>query len=57
MGWCLDCHRNPEPHLRPVSEVTNMAYQPEFELTDTEREGLLAKYDIHPSENCSTCHQ
>jgi len=57
MGWCLDCHRNPEPHLRPVSEVTNMAYEPEFELTDLEREGLLTKYDIHPSENCSTCHR
>ncbi len=24
MGWCLDCHRNPEPNLRPVEEVTNM---------------------------------
>ena len=57
MGWCLNCHRDPEPHLRPVSEVTNMAYQPAFELTDAEREGLLAKYDIHPSENCSTCHR
>ncbi|MEM6393620.1 MAG: cytochrome c3 family protein [Planctomycetota bacterium] len=26
MGWCLDCHREPEKHLRPVSEVTNMTY-------------------------------
>ncbi len=22
MGWCLDCHRNPERHLRPVEFVT-----------------------------------
>ena len=21
MGWCLRCHRNPEPHLRPVEFV------------------------------------
>ena len=23
MGWCLDCHRNPEPHLRPLDQITN----------------------------------
>ncbi len=28
MGWCLDCHRNPEPHLRPPEEVTNMTWNP-----------------------------
>jgi hypothetical protein len=27
MGWCLDCHRNPEPNLRPKDQVTNMAWQ------------------------------
>ena len=21
MGWCLECHRRPEPNLRPVEEV------------------------------------
>ena len=26
MGWCLDCHRAPEKHLRPTSEVTTMGY-------------------------------
>ena len=26
MGWCLDCHREPERHLRPVSELTTMGY-------------------------------
>src|SRR5512143_1861260 len=24
MGWCLTCHRDPEPNLRPPDEVTNM---------------------------------
>ena len=28
MGWCLDCHRNPAPFRRPVSEVTNMKWTP-----------------------------
>lgn len=26
MSWCLDCHRDPNPHLRPRSEVTNMKW-------------------------------
>jgi hypothetical protein len=26
MGWCLQCHREPEKYLRPVEQVTNMTY-------------------------------
>ena len=26
MLWCLDCHRNPEPNLRPLDQITNMAW-------------------------------
>ena len=29
MGWCLDCHRNPEEHLRPIEEITNLDYDVE----------------------------
>ncbi|HET6575720.1 MAG TPA: cytochrome c3 family protein [Fimbriiglobus sp.] len=28
MEWCLDCHREPEKHLRPKAEVYNLAWQP-----------------------------
>ncbi|MGH9887242.1 MAG: cytochrome c3 family protein, partial [bacterium] len=28
MSWCLDCHRNPQPSLRPHNEVTNMRWAP-----------------------------
>lgn len=24
MGWCLNCHRNPNPNLRPRDQITNM---------------------------------
>ena len=26
MSWCLTCHRDPEPHLRPADQITNMAW-------------------------------
>jgi hypothetical protein len=28
MGWCLDCHRNPENKLRPLNQITNLNYKP-----------------------------
>ena len=26
MGWCLDCHRNPEPNLVPPDQVTDLIW-------------------------------
>lgn len=57
MGWCLDCHRDPIDSLRPPSEVTNMSFDQRRELTRDQRRALRDTYDIHPSENCSTCHR
>ena len=28
MGWCLDCHRNPEKNLRPLDYVTKLDFKP-----------------------------
>ena len=28
MRWCLDCHRDPAPHLRPRDRITDMAWEP-----------------------------
>lgn len=53
MGWCLDCHRNPEPHIRPQSEITNMDWELDAELGAQ----LLAERNIQPKQNCSTCHR
>ena len=57
MGWCLDCHRNPELHLRPVEFVTQMDYAlaPDEQRKTGAR--LRAEYNINPSTNCSTCHR
>ena len=29
MAWCLDCHRNPAPHLRPKDQVTHLGWKVE----------------------------
>ena len=56
MGWCLDCHRNPEPHLRPVEFVTDLDWVPtEDPLALGKR--LREQHDINPSTDCYTCHR
>jgi hypothetical protein len=56
MGWCLDCHRNPDPHLRPVEEVTNMNWVVPANHTEFV-EQLKAKRKVNPPTECSACHR
>jgi len=53
MSWCLDCHRNPEPHLRRDEHITQLDYVPDA----SERTLVLEEKGIQPSTNCSTCHR
>ncbi len=56
MGWCLDCHRNPQPHLRPVEFVTRMDWMPDEDPAALGRR-LAEQNRIAPSTDCSTCHR
>lgn len=56
MGWCLECHRNPEPHLRPVDQVTNMYWDPAVEDYDPKRDPDR-KRQVNPPVHCSGCHR
>jgi hypothetical protein len=56
MGWCLDCHRDPNPRLRPVEEITNMNWKPEGDPVALGQE-LAKKYDVKPRVTCYTCHR
>ena len=56
MGWCLECHRAPEKHLRPKDKVYQLDWEaPEDQITL----GLKLKedYNINPKEQCSVCHR
>jgi len=56
MAWCLDCHRNPEKHLRPLETVTQLDWQPTDDRITLGQE-LRRKNNINPSTDCSTCHR
>jgi hypothetical protein len=49
MGWCLDCHRNPTPNLRPVDQITNM----DPNLSGTGQ----PPRQLNPPTTCSGCHR
>lgn len=51
MSWCLDCHRNPGPNLRPRDQVTNM------EWTRPAGEAVPQARPVAPPQNCSGCHR
>lgn len=57
MSWCLDCHRNPAPHLRPKDvSVTQMDWKaPEDPQAFGEK--LVQEYNIKPPQDCSGCHR
>lgn len=60
MGWCLDCHRHPELHLRPSSEVTNITldWQPPKGQTREQHSALLKERNrINAPRDCAGCHQ
>lgn len=72
MRWCLDCHRDPGPRLRPESEIYNTAWSPGaasgpnawFSDVATSDAGSaararLAHYRIKAQHltDCSVCHR
>lgn len=56
MSWCLECHRNPKPNLRPFKEITNMAYDPKKAGYDPDKDPLR-KRKVQPPLHCSGCHR
>lgn len=56
MGWCLDCHREPDANLRPVEEVTNMAYDVMAAGYNPHTDPSRAR-DPQPPLHCSGCHR
>lgn len=57
MGWCLECHRNPEQHIRPDDvPVTDMVWNAGPDKV-AEGEKLVKERNLNPPEDCSACHR
>jgi hypothetical protein len=56
MGFCLGCHREPGPHLRPRDRITDMDWEPPRGKLGT---GTATSEDRHvdPTTSCSGCHR
>ena len=57
MSWCLACHRDPAPNLRPKDQVFN----PHWQRTSSTPSGkaLMAQYHIRTDKlmDCGICHR
>jgi hypothetical protein len=58
MGWCLRCHNEPAPSLRPVTEVTNLTWAPAGSRTRDEIGREIKKdLQVNPPMHCQSCHR
>lgn len=62
MGWCLECHRNPSPNLRPLDKVTDMEWHADEEWKHKDKlahHGIRERKggQVHQLTNCSVCHR
>ena len=58
MGWCLDCHRDPAPNLRPEQAI----FDPDWSAPSDQRaqgQMLAEHYHINSAHltDCSVCHR
>ena len=58
MGWCLNCHRDPTPYLRPRNAVFDPEWKPPANQADEGKKLLIAYHiDIKHLADCSVCHR
>ncbi|WP_395332061.1 cytochrome c3 family protein [Novosphingobium sp. BL-8H] len=60
MQFCLDCHRNPAPNLRPPEQVTRMDWRGwNKDIATRYGNAALARFHIVPGrlDNCGLCHR
>ena len=70
MSWCVDCHRDPEPHIRPRELVFSMEpWQGESQEAEEKEEKddnlfasntsakLMKAHQIGNPTSCSVCHR
>jgi hypothetical protein len=67
MSFCLKCHRHPEKALRPMGEVTNLAWTLSADSESANADGdaihahagadIRKNWGVNPSLSCTGCHR
>jgi hypothetical protein len=57
MGWCLDCHRDPAPNLRPLDKITSMSWQPPAGDRNAYGRKLAQELGVRKLTDCTACHR
>jgi hypothetical protein len=67
MGFCLECHREPEKALRPMGEVTNLSWAADILASSLPNDSAHAdvhagldikqKWGVNPPLSCTGCHR
>ena len=57
MAFCLDCHRNPTPNLRPKDKITDLDWNPHQHLPKDWFTKSRQEWKVNASQNCSACHR
>ncbi len=56
MDWCMDCHRDPSPHLRRPEDVTRMDFKPPGGIRAYGHK-VRNELAINPDNGCVYCHR
>jgi formate-dependent nitrite reductase cytochrome c552 subunit len=63
MTFCLNCHRDPAQHLRPLNKITDLDWKPTDNMRDLAAKQLelgtkiMHDENVQSLQNCSTCHR
>lgn len=60
MAWCLNCHRDPGPRLRPQDRIYDMGWERPRDTTPAAwGAAMLERYDVATAglTNCTKCHR
>ena len=63
MTFCLDCHRNPGPNLRPPDKITDLDWKysddpvAAAQLAKLNGEKMVRDWKVQSLQSCSACHR
>ena len=58
MAFCLDCHRDPARHVRPLDKITDLDWKaPDEDTQLANGRTFVHDWKIQSLQNCSACHR